>query len=136
MLLDLRAGTTFGSRPPLLYQFTLGGPFRLGAFDEDEFRGRHLLYADLVYLKSIGRLPDFIGGGMFLALGGEVGSAFDDLSAARFRANGTLGLTMDTALGPIFAGVSVGSGGRHNFYVSIGSLGPVGNDSVLGSNFR
>ena len=136
MLLGLRAGTTFSSRPPTLYQFTLGGLFRLGAFDDDEFRGRHLLYADLTYLKSLGRLPDFIGGGIFLTLGGEVGSAFDELDAARFRANGTLGLAMDTALGPIFAGVSVGSGGRHNFYLSIGSIGPVGNDSVLGTSVR
>ncbi len=136
MLLDLRAGTTFGSRPPPLYQFTLGGPFRLGAFDADEFRGRHLLYADLTYVKSLGRLPDFIGGGIFLALGGEIGSAFDDLEASRFCANGTLGLTMDTAIGPIFFGASVGSGGRHNFYVSIGSLGPAGNASVLGSTIK
>ena len=93
----LSAGTSFSSQPPTLYRFTLGGPFRLGAFDEDEFRGRHLLYANLTYLKSMGRLPDFLGGGIFVSLAGEAGSAFDELNEARFRANGTLGLSLDTA---------------------------------------
>lgn len=123
-LLDLRGGTSFGSRPPGQYAFTLGGPFRLGAFAEDEFRGRHFGYASLAWLKEIGRLPDFVGGGIFLYAGGEAGSAFDRFDADAIRANGILGLAMDTAFGPVFVGGTLGSSGRANLLLSVGAPFP------------
>lgn len=123
-LLDVRGGTSFRSHPPVSNAFTLGGPFRLGAFEEDEFRGRHFGYASVAWLREIRRLPDFVGGGVFLYVGGEAGTAFDRFEADRIVADGVLGLTLDTAFGPIFVGGAVGSAGRGKFFFSVGAPFP------------
>ena len=106
----------------LAYRFTLGGPFRLGAFAPDAFRGRHFAYGGLGYLLSIGRLPDFVGGPIRLAAEVEVGSAFDEVSSARLKGCLTGGAELDTVLGPVFAGMSLGNRGAFSFYVSVGRL--------------
>jgi len=119
---SVRGGTALRESPPPIYRFTLGGPFRLGAFAPDTFRGRHFVYAHLGYLLSVGRLPDLLGGPVRLAAQVELGSAFDHASAARLEGCLTTGVALDTFLGPIFAGASLGNRGAFGVYVSVGRL--------------
>lgn len=115
-----RAGASFGSTPPFLYDFALGGPFRLSAFALDEFRGDNALYGSVGYLREISRLPDIMGGPVYLTGLVETGSAFDDFDDADFRFSAGGGILMETAIGPLFAIASGGTGGNFKFYFTLG----------------
>ncbi|MBK5255686.1 MAG: patatin-like phospholipase family protein [Vicinamibacteria bacterium] len=115
-------GMIFGGKAPVLYQFSLGGPFRLGAFPTHAFRGPKYLLGSLSYRFPIGRLPKLLGGRLYVVGLAEAGGVFDRPSSARIKASASAGMTADTLLGPLFAGVSVGQGGRARVYFMISRL--------------
>jgi NTE family protein len=115
-------GTTFDRQPSAIDQFTLGGPFHLGAWDLDEFRGNKMLYASPGYMRKIGRLPDFIGGNLYLGGWIEVGDAFYAFDTADFKVDASGGLLMESPLGPLFIGGSWGEGGTFKFNFALGTL--------------
>ena len=120
--LGLEGGTSFGGDPPALYQFTLGGPFRLGAYPTYAFRGPQYLLGSVTYKVPVGRLPKLLGGRMYLETLVESGSVFEDLSRAKFKSSFTAGLASDTLIGPFFVGLSVGQGGETRVYFMVGRL--------------
>jgi len=114
-------GLSFGGVLPVLYQFKLGGPFRLGAFPTDAFRGSTFVLASAGYRTPFRRLPSLLGDRLFLTGLVEVGSAFDRLSAARVESSFTGGLAADTFFGPFFVGGSVGRRGGVRAYFIVGA---------------
>jgi NTE family protein len=120
LFLSGTVGYTFEGELPPLYEFTLGGPLRLSGFDEDEFRGRNAILAQFGYLRTIGRLPDFVGGPIYVVGLGEVGSAFEKIDQADYHISGTGGLLMESALGPVFLGLAIGDDGSTRFLFSLG----------------
>jgi NTE family protein len=120
LLLAGFTGNTYDLSIPTLYNFTLGGPRRLSAFNDEEFRGRNALLGQVGYLRTIGRLPDFVGGSIY-ALGlAEVGSAYDTFDAAEYHFSGSAGVLLETSVGPLFVGYAVGSDGSGRFYFILG----------------
>jgi NTE family protein len=115
------AGTSIDG-DPILNRFSLGGPMRLGSFNADELRGPNYLLGTAGYLKGIGRLPDVLGGGMFLGGWFEQGTAFKDWSDAHYQSSVSVGGILETLLGPVFGGASVDFDGRCRFYVGIGPM--------------
>lgn len=115
-------GASFGPTPPILHQFSLGGPFRLGAFPPNAFRGPNLLLGGAAYRTLLGRLPNLLGDRLYLTGLVEIGSVFDRLSGARFKSSFTGGLAADTFFGPFFVGGSVGNGGAVRAYFIVGKL--------------
>jgi NTE family protein len=115
------AGTSFGERP-LVNDFPLGGPLRLGAFYADELRAPNYVLATGGYLKQVGRLPDILGGNVFVGGWFEQGSAFDRWSEATYESSTSVGAVLETLIGPVFTGASVDFEGRYRLYVSIGPL--------------
>lgn len=114
------AGTSFGAKP-LFNAFRLGGPLRLGAFSNDQIVGSHYLLLDAGYLRRFTRLPDVIGGNVYVGSWVETGSAWNDWHDKDWRTNVSLGVIVESLIGPIFAGGSIGKGdGR--FFVAIGPL--------------
>jgi NTE family protein len=116
-------GTSFDRPVPLLYEFSLGGPLRLTAYDEGEFRGDQFLLGSAAYLRQVARLPDFVGGSIFLTGLVELGSAFDDIDDiddAELRASFSGGLLMEMGLGTLAAVVAVGDDGSTRFVFSLG----------------
>jgi len=115
------AGTTLHQTPGPLQQFSLGGPFHLGAYTPDEFLGNHYFLASLGYRRVVYKLPDplgaLYGGGWY-----EAGSAFNDPSHLVVRGTFNAGLIADTIVGPmaLFASVSPTGQARINF--SLGRL--------------
>lgn len=112
-------GTSFGENP-LIADFSLGGPLRLGAFNNDELRNANAVYATVGYLKKVGRLSDVLGGNIFLGGWFEQGSAhatWDDMS---YRHSVSLGTVMETLLGPVFGGASFDFDGRFRLYIGLG----------------
>jgi NTE family protein len=116
------AGTSFDGKPLPTEQFQLGRPFRLSAYELGELRGDHYVVASAGYLRDVRRLPDFVGGPIYLGGWLENGSAFDSLAAAKNYTNVGVGAILDTLVGPLFAGASFSFDGRSRYYVSIGRL--------------
>jgi NTE family protein len=114
-------GTSFGDHP-LVNDFALGGPLRLGAFNNDELRGDNYLLGVGGYLHGIGRLPDVLGGSIFLGGWLEGGSAFDNWDNKDWKSDATVGLILETLLGPVFVGGSIGFTGGGRFYIALGPL--------------
>jgi NTE family protein len=116
------AGTSFRGDPLPTEQFQLGKPLRLGAYNIGELRGNHYAVLTMGYLRGIGRLPDFLGGPIFLGGWLENGSAFDDIEDADLHTNASLGAVLDTLIGPMILGGSFGVDGRWRYYVGIGRV--------------
>jgi NTE family protein len=116
------AGTSFEGDPLPTEQFPLGRPFRLSAFNTGEVRGNDYLLLTTGYLREVARLPDFLGGPLFLGGWVENGSAFDDLSAAQLSTHVGVGVFMDTLLGPVVVGMSFGFDGEWRSYLGIGRI--------------
>jgi NTE family protein len=114
-------GTSFGSHP-LLADFSLGGPLRLGAFNNDELRNANYLLGTVGYLRQTGRLPDVLGGNIFLGGWFEQGTVFDEWDDARYRSSVSLGAIAETLIGPVFGGASFDFDGRYRVYIAIGPL--------------
>jgi NTE family protein len=119
LLASADGGTAFGSTPLPPNDFPLGGPFRFGAYNVGEIRTSDFLIGSGGVLREFGRLPEVLGGGVFGGAWLETGSAFD---GEGLRANLSTGLVIETLLGPLFAGGSVGFDGRTRIYVGMGPL--------------
>jgi NTE family protein len=113
-------GTSFDGRPIPPAQFALGAPFRLGAYSLGELRGAHSYVITAGYLRRVARLPDFMGGPIFAGSWLENGDAFDEWSLAKWRANGGVGLVMDTLIGPVVLAGCWGFDGRWRTYLGVG----------------
>jgi NTE family protein len=115
-------GTSFDDTPLPTNEFTLGTPFRLGAYSAGELRGPHYYIATGGYLRRIGRLPDFLGGAVFAGGWLENGDAFDEWSRAGWRTNGGAGVVMDTLVGPVILAGSWSFDGRWRTYLGVGRV--------------
>lgn len=114
-------GTSFGKQPLPTDQFTLGRPFHLGAQDAGEFRGDHYYILTGGYVHRLGRLPDFMGGPVFVGTWLENGDAFDS-GQAGFRTNASGGVILDTLVGPVIFAGSAGFDGSWRTYIGIGRI--------------
>lgn len=114
-------GTSFGAHP-WFERFALGGPFRMSAFRNDELTGSNYAFAGGGYMRQLPRLPAWVGGRAYLAVWAEAGSAFDSGAGADWHGDVSTGVIIDSIIGPVFAGGSVGPSGHHRLYVSLGPL--------------
>lgn len=115
VFLLLVGDAAFDDQLPHLYQSTLGGPFRLGAFDRREFRGVHTGYVGTGYLHQVARMPDLMGGPIYAGAWFEAGwiepgKAFPRTSHDHLTTTASAGLLVDTLLGALFVSASVGNG--------------------------
>ena len=115
-------GTSFGSRPLPTDQYAMGSPFHLGALDSGEVRGDHYYVVTGGYLRPFGRLPDFMGGPIFLGAWLEAGNAFDSRGSARPRTNASGGAVLDTLIGPVILAGSAGFDGSWRTYIGVGRI--------------
>ena len=120
LFLNGGGGTSF-DHDPGFNQFRLGGPFRLGAFNNDEIRGDNYMVGVVGLLHEWFRLPDVLGGNTYFGGWLEQGSAFNSWNDAEYKASLSTGVIMETLFGPAFVGYSqslTDGGGR--FYIAIG----------------
>ncbi len=122
LLLQAQGGTVFGRDQNVgLPVFTLGGVARLAAYGTNEFLTNQYFLFRASYLHELGRLPVFAGR-RILALGGyELGKAYGN-QPSKLPNNATVGLAVETLIGPVFIGGAVGDGGRQKIYFQIGRL--------------
>jgi NTE family protein len=116
------AGTSFRGKPLPTEQFQLGRPLRLGAYEIGQFRGDHSLILTGGYLRGVGRLPDFMGGPIYIGGWLENGSVFDRINNSKWRTNASLGAILDTLIGPMILGASFSFDGNQRYYIGIGRI--------------
>ena len=120
LFLSAGAGTSFGEDPGF-NQFRLGGPVRLGAFNNDQIRGNNYVLGVGGLLHEWFRLPDVIGGNAYVGAWLEQGSAFNAWDDAKYKAALSVGVVLETLLGPAFLGFSQSlTDGNNRFYLALG----------------
>jgi NTE family protein len=119
-------GTSFNQQNVGTQLFTLGGPFRLGAYDRDQFRGNRYLLLSAGYLHRLSQLPSLIGGRVYATGWYDFGGAFGGINSNtlnnRYRNAISVGLVADTILGPLSLIGSFGEGGQGKIYFSVGKF--------------
>jgi NTE family protein len=126
LVIDAAGGTTFRGAAGPFQVFTLGGPFRLGAYLPDEFLGNHYAYSSLGFRRELYRLPQLVGNKMYWGAWYEAGTAFGT-SAFNYgpvvvRGTFNLGLIADTIVGPIGLAGSVSPTGQSRVNFSVGRV--------------
>lgn len=126
LFFDIAGGTTFRGSAGPFQVFTLGGPFRLGAYLPYEFLGNHYAYSSLGFRRELYRLPALAGrkiywGGWYEA-GTAFGTATDDPGPIVVRGTFNLGVVADTIVGPIALAGSVSPTGQSRVNFSVGRL--------------
>jgi len=126
LFVDASGGTTFHGSAGPFQVFSLGGPFRLGAYLPDEFLGNHYAYASLGFRRELYRLPQLVGRKIYWGGWYEAGSAFGNQINSRgpvvVRGTFNLGVIADTIVGPIALAGSVSPTGQSRVNFSIGRL--------------
>ena len=115
-------GTSFDSEPLAVRQFQMGLPLRLGAYRPGELYGNHYYIVTGGYLHQVGRLPDFMGGPIFIGGWLENGDAFDKWEQAKLRTNASVAMIMDTLIGPVMIAGSGGFDGRWRTFLGVGKV--------------
>jgi NTE family protein len=113
-------GTSFGEESGF-NKFRLGGPARLGAFNNDEIRGDNYILGVAGILHEWFRLPDVIGGNAYVGGWLEQGSAFNGWDDAKYKTSASVAVVLETLLGPAFLGFSQSlTDGNSRFYLALG----------------
>jgi NTE family protein len=116
------AGTSFDHNPGI-NEFRLGGALRVGALNTDEVRGDNYVLGVVGLLHEWFRLPDVLGGNVYLGGWLEQGSAFDSWQDAKYQSALSAGILIETLFGPTFLGYSQSlNSGNGRFYVALGPL--------------
>jgi len=114
-------GSSFGDTA-VVNAFALGGPFELGAFYPGELRGSNAVVVNLGYFHELARIAEGTIGRLWFGSWIDEGSAFEQASSAKFHTNVTAGFVLESPIGPVFAGTSVGLDGRYRVYFSLGPV--------------
>ncbi len=122
--LRLQAGTSFQSELRPYNSFSLGGRDSFVGYKVEEELGSYLGVATLEYRYRFYQLPSAVGGGIFAIATGNVGNIWDTVEEITedfsVRYGGSLGIGVDTILGPVQADFAIGDGGRRTIYLNIG----------------
>ena len=126
LFFDVSGGTTFRGSAGQFQVFSLGGPFRLGAYLPYEFVGNHYAYASFGFHRELYRLPELVGGKIYWGGWYEAGAAFgtraSDPGPIAVRGTFNLGVIADTIVGPIALAGSVSPTGLSRVNFSVGRL--------------
>ena len=119
---SLQGATTFEKIAPAPQKFTVGGPLSIGSISPDELWGSRYTYTNLGLMRQIADASSFLGGRMVIAIFYEGGTAWEPSHKVDFFHAGSGGLLLDSLIGPVFVGGSIGEGGKGKFYFAVGTL--------------
>jgi len=122
--LAVSGGTDLDTDLPPYETFTLGGPLRLSGYRLNEFSGREMAFARLVYYNRALPLPDILGAGVYAGASleaGQVRGRFDGLPNQGTVWSGSLFLAANSFVGPAYFGLGAGESGRWSLYLLLGA---------------
>ncbi|HEY4492607.1 MAG TPA: BamA/TamA family outer membrane protein, partial [Acidobacteriota bacterium] len=120
----VRGGTGFNTDLPPYVEFVIGGPNTLIGYARDELRGRKAVTVNAGYRYQILDFLVFTKRSVYATLKLQAGDAWesliDDQRDFRFRYGGSVGIAVDTIIGPVNIDFAGGDGGRRHIYFSAG----------------
>src|SRR5467141_1061682 len=120
--LESEGGTTFGNKATGVPQFFLGGPVRLSAYGQNEFRGNQYYLFRAGFLRDLLTLPPFLGKKVYAVGAYEIGKMYGVTTGTEFPNDVAAGFLAETALGPFFIGGSVGDSGHRKWFFQLGRV--------------
>jgi NTE family protein len=121
-VVSANADTYFRNNVADPLRFTLGGPLRLSASSVDEYRGTDTVLGQGMYLRQIANLPTGLGQGIYFVTGYEAGAVWSPERPSFLRQDGLAGVLLNTPLGTMTIGGSVGDAGRRKAFFTLGKL--------------
>ena len=113
-------GTSFGQSAAPLQLFSLGGPYRLDAYNRDEFLGSNYILAGGGYRREIWRLPQLVGKKVYATGYYELGNSFQQWDSIDPKHSFSGGVIADTIFGPISLTANVSVDGRFKLRLALG----------------
>lgn len=116
-------GSHLGSALPTDEQFSIGGFLRVSGLEPEQARGSVFGYAALVYYREVGRMPQAVGGGVYIGGAIEAGNVWDEVGLVEFgdlRSSILLYAGADTVFGPVYVGYGLADQGEDAVYLFLG----------------
>jgi NTE family protein len=115
-------GSTFGYRNTGLPLFGLGGPQRLGAYGTNELLTNQYFLFQPGYIRRLTQLSPLLGNNVYLITAYEVGKAYGAVNAtdSRLPMDFNAAVLVQSFIGPVVFGGSVGDRDHHKFYFQLG----------------
>ena len=121
--LTASAASAFGAKNLGLESYTLGGPFRLGAYGINELIGNQYFLFQGGYAHLIVAFNPLFGGAIYGLAWFEVGKMCGNPFETPLLANdGSIALVAKTGIGPIFAGASMAGTDRIKWWFGLGHI--------------
>ena len=122
VFLVAQGASTLGYEQTGIPQYFLGSTAGLFAYGPNEVRGNQFFFGQAGYLHRLAALPPFLGGGIYAVAMYEIGKMYNAPGVSKLPNDGAAGMIMDTAIGPLFVGGSVGDTGHANWFFSLGRV--------------
>jgi NTE family protein len=104
------------------YSYTLGGFHRLSGYQQDQLTGSEVLYGRLMAYHRLDTSP-LLTRGFFMGASLEAGNAWfgqDGMTLSDMRLGSSLFVGADTALGPLYLGITYAPRGQTALYLYLG----------------
>ena len=113
-------GSTLWENPGGLPPFSLGGSFRLPAYNTNELLTNQYFLFQGGYIRRLGALSPLAGGKILLFAGADVSKAYYVEKASHLPSDGSAGLIINTLVGPVVVGGAIGDSGHYKLFFEIG----------------
>jgi len=115
-------GTRFGTRVLPPYEFLVGGLFRLSAYYPAELRAFDYVTGTAGYLRKVGQLPTFVGGGIYFGGWIDEGVLWNENGSASNKADIAVGALSETFFGPAMIGAALSADGNLRLILALAPL--------------
>ncbi|MCG8010178.1 MAG: patatin-like phospholipase family protein [Candidatus Thiodiazotropha weberae] len=108
---------------PVNTKFSIGGLFNLSGYQESELAGRYAGLIRLIYLRELGDSRSVLKIPVYAGVSLEAGNVWDerdDIAMDTLRTAGSITLSMDSPLGPIYLARGFAENGRTENYLYLG----------------
>ncbi len=118
--LGASGGSTLWENPGGLPPFSLGGSFRLPAYNTNELLSNQYFLFQGGYIRKVGTLSPLVGGKVLFFAGADISKAYYVKDASHLPSDGSAGLIINTLLGPVVVGGAVGDAGHYKIFFEVG----------------
>lgn len=122
--LGVQLGTSLKTDLPTYEDYLFGGPDSFMGYEREELRGDQIAVFKAGYSYKVLDLPLALGKGVHVNLVFNIGNVWESLEDLEenldLRYGGSIGLALDTLIGPIQVDFGIGDEGRQETYFSAG----------------
>jgi NTE family protein len=115
-------GSTMGYRNTGVPMFGLGGPLRLAAYGTNELLTNQYFLFQPGYIRRLKELTPLLGHNVYMIANYEIGKAYGAVNAtdSKLPNDFNAAVLVQSFIGPVVFGGSVGDRGHHRFYFQLG----------------